>query len=427
MREFRPRHLAAALLCGLALGPGGAGCAFGPKALERSHGCYNEAVKRADEEQLLRNIVRARYNESPLHLNINAIAAQYELSAQAEARPFFLAPNPSNSNVIFKTFTSILPDFLVSWANRPTITLDPADGSHEVRQFLTPISAETLVFLAQTSWPASVVLRLWTERLNGVPNAPTASGPSRCLPPDFARFQRVAELLQVIQDNELGTVRAEDRLTDVGDPLPEGAVTAAAEVEASRAGLEFRRHADGRSWVLVRREHRLGLEVTPGAEASPELAELEALLNLVPGQRRYEIVVAARGPTDPARFPSPPSAELRAALRSTAQVFFYLANGVEVPPEHVAAGLVCLPADEAGRVLDGREITRGLFEVHACAGHKPPPEAYVAVKYRGFWYYLDDRDQASKATLALVLQVSRLDFARQRLSAGPVLTLPAGR
>ena len=49
-------------------------------------------------------------------------------------------------------------------------------------------------------------------------------------------------------------------------------------------------------------------------------------------------------------------------------------------------------------------MTDGLFTVHACRGHKPPPTAYVAVKYRGYWYYIDDRDQESKATFALVLQ-----------------------
>src|SRR5438874_2597687 len=78
------------------------GCAFGPKALERSHGRYNESVRRVDEEQLLRNIVRLRYNESPLNLNVAAIAAQYELSGQAEARPFFGTPNPAGD--IFRTF-----------------------------------------------------------------------------------------------------------------------------------------------------------------------------------------------------------------------------------------------------------------------------------------------------------------------------------
>ncbi|HEY1380832.1 MAG TPA: hypothetical protein VGF55_28785, partial [Gemmataceae bacterium] len=95
---------------------------------------------------------------------------------------------------------------------------------------------------------------------------------------------------------------------------------------------------------------------------------------------------------------------------------------------HLACGLVRLPADESGRAFDPREITRGLFEVHVCAGHKPPPHAYVAVRYRGYWYYIDDRDVTTKATFLLVLELSRLDFAhRIPGSGGPVLTLPAGR
>src|SRR5690348_15557699 len=108
----------ARLSCGLALFLGGAGCAFGPRMLEQTHGKYNESVRTVYEEQLLRNIVHMRYNEAPAALNVSGIAAQYELGTQAEARPFFIAPNPSNANVIFRTFTSILPDALVSGSNR---------------------------------------------------------------------------------------------------------------------------------------------------------------------------------------------------------------------------------------------------------------------------------------------------------------------
>jgi hypothetical protein len=61
------------------------GCTFGPKALERSHAPYNEAVKQVAEQQLLLNIVRLRYNENPMRLDVSAIAAQYELNAAAEA------------------------------------------------------------------------------------------------------------------------------------------------------------------------------------------------------------------------------------------------------------------------------------------------------------------------------------------------------
>src|SRR5262249_31610763 len=145
------------------------GCTFGPRVLERSYGPYYESLRHVDEEEFLRNLVHMRYNEIPGSLNVSSIAAQYELSGQAEARPFFIAPNPSNSNVIFKTFTAILPDVSAMGSNRPTISLVPGNESDDVRRFLTPMTLDNLVFVIQTGWPVSGLLRLWAARLNGVP------------------------------------------------------------------------------------------------------------------------------------------------------------------------------------------------------------------------------------------------------------------
>lgn len=402
----------------------GGGCAFGPRVLEKTHGRYNEAVRRVDEEQLLRNVVRMRYNETPLELNVSSIAAQYELDGGAEARPFFDVPNPAGST--FRPFTRVLPDVSVSGSNRPTITLVPGDTGDAVQRFLTPISTDTLVFLFQTSWPVATVTRLWVERMNGVPNASSASGPPQCTVPDFGRFRRVADLLQAVRDQKFATIRPEDHGVEVGGPLPSASLSAAAMVDAVKNGLEYRLRLDGESWSLVRKEQRLMVEVNPAAIARPEIDELTALLNLRPRQRRYEIEVAPGIVPDPMLFPGPPRTELELSTRSTSQVYFYLANGVEVPTEHLASGVAVSAIGPDGLVFDSRVVTQGLFEVHACAGHKPPPTAYVAVKHRGYWFYVDDRDQASKATLALVLQVSRLDFARQQ-PAAPFLTLPVGR
>jgi hypothetical protein len=414
----------AAIAWGTSLGLTGGGCAFGPKVLEKTHGRYNEAVRRVDEEQFLRNIVRMRYNETPLDLNVSSIAAQYELDGGAEARPFFSTPNPAGN--VFHPFTRILPDLTVSGSNRPTITLVPGDTGAAVERFLTPISFDTLVFLFQTSWPVSTVTRLWVERLNGVPNAASASGPPRCQVPDFERFRQVAELLQAVRDQRMATIHPQEHLVDVGGPLPASAVTASAVVEAAKSGLEYRPREDGTSWVLVRKERRLVVEVVPEAQGRPELIELEMLLNLEPGRPRYEVVVAPGIVPDPLLVPGPPRTDLELSTRSTAQVWYYLANGVEVPPEHLAAGVAIAPVGPEGVLFDNRAVTDGLFTVHASPGHKPPGTAYVAVKHRGYWYSIDDRDQASKATLALVLAISRLDFARQQ-PAAPFLTLPVGR
>ncbi len=112
-----------------------------------------------------------------------------------------------------------------SGANRPTITLIPSDSGDAVEKFLTPISAETLLFLAETSWPVSTVMRLWVERLNGVPNAASASGPQRDQVPDFERFRRIADLVQMVRSLRLGDVRPEEHFVEVGGPLPRAAVT----------------------------------------------------------------------------------------------------------------------------------------------------------------------------------------------------------
>jgi hypothetical protein len=400
----------------------GSGCAFGPKALERTHSRYNESIRRVYEEQLLENLVRMRYNEAPFRLNVSSIAAQYELAGGAEARPFFVVPNPSAHP--YHSFTSVLPDVNISGANRPTITFIPS-RTDAIRRFLTPISAETLVFLASTSWPVSTVLRLYAERLNGVPNAPSASGPQREFAPDFARFRRISHLLQVAQDEEMVAIASQAHNTEVGGPLPPAAVSAESAVEAAKNALEYRPRGDG-TWVLIRTEHKLVLEVTPAAVDHPVILELESLLNLQPGLDSYELSVAS-DVLDPLRAPSAPSTTVTLTPRSTAQVYFYLANGIEIPPEHFASGLVRPALAPDGKPVDLRAVTAGLFTVHSCGGHKPPPNSYVAVRYRGYWYYVDDRDQASKITFALVLQLGRLDFGVEEGTSGPFLTLPVGR
>jgi hypothetical protein len=429
MARFANRRVVASLIYRLLLTCGCGGCSFGPKVLEETHGRYNEAVHCVYEEQLLRNIVHMRYNEGPAAVNVSSIAAQYDLSASLEARPFFIAPNPSNSNVIFRTFTSILPDAVASTSNRPTMTLDPVYDNEATKQFLTPIPLDTMIFLARTSWPVNTVLRLWVERMNGVPNASGASGPPRPIVPDFARFQRIAELMQITHERELTRLRTEERFVPIGVPMPAAAITSAAEVEAAKSGLYYRLQPDGKNYVLGREERQLIVEVAPGGLQAPEVVELNGLLNLLPGLPQYEVIVRGGIELDPMLHPVPPATALTVQLRSTAQVDFYLANGVEVPAEHIHCGLITPALDNDGNIFDPTVIARGLFHVHVCKGGlKPPKCAFVAIRYRGYWYYIDDHDEQTKSTFALMLQLHRLDFGKPLPTRpGPVLTLPAGR
>ena len=59
-------------------------------------------------------------------------------------------------------------------------------------------------------------------------------------------------------------------------------------------------------------------------------------------------------------------------------------------------------------------------------GKKPPADAHVAVKYRGYWFYIDERDRDTKATFALLVELSRLQLSTDKGGSPPVLTLPIG-
>jgi hypothetical protein len=409
------RHLWVCLLLANAC----AGCAFGPRVLERSHGQYNESVKQVAEEQLLLNIVRLRYDDNPMRLDISAIAAQYELGGSLEARPFFAAQATST---LFQPYSRILPFAGLEGANRPTISLTPLDDPESIRSLFRPSTLDGIIFLAETSWPVATMFRLWGEHMNRLPNAPTTSGPPRDVVPEFHAYQSAAHLLQVLQDRgELRFVR-EEKLTEVGTPLPAGKISAEAQVEAAKNGLEYREKPD-KTWALTRRDRRLMLRFALPALDTPEVHDLCRLLNLKPGQASYELTVGGSGDSA-ARMGEDTTINLYP--RSTQQALFYLAHGVAVPDAHLQCGLVQTAQGADGQIFDWSQVTQGLFAVHSVKQHRRPCHAAVAVEYRGWWFYIDDRDHDTKQTFALMMIMTRANLLEAK-KGGPTLTLPVGR
>ena len=77
-------------------------------------------------------------------------------------------------------------------------------------------------------------------------------------------------------------------------------------------------------------------------------------------------------------------------------------------------------------MFDWQFVTVGLFSVHSVKSHFPPKCAHVAVKYRDYWYYIDDRDIDSKRTFSFMSVMTRVNLLGVR-KGGPALTLPVGR
>ena len=58
----------------------GSGC-LGPAAVRSTRMRYNESVRSTNDEQILMNLVRLRYADSPVFIDLPNITSQFELSA----------------------------------------------------------------------------------------------------------------------------------------------------------------------------------------------------------------------------------------------------------------------------------------------------------------------------------------------------------
>src|SRR5262249_16827549 len=69
----------------VALASSGCFTGLGPRAIHSERRDYNQEIARSADRELLINLVRLRYNESPLFLELGAVVTQYGLNANLNA------------------------------------------------------------------------------------------------------------------------------------------------------------------------------------------------------------------------------------------------------------------------------------------------------------------------------------------------------
>jgi hypothetical protein len=135
------------------------------------------------------------------------------------------------------------------------------------------------------------------------------------------------------------------------------------------------------------------------------------LLGLEPGRPSYEIDRFGDPRTDV-------QTAIRVQTRSVLGAMAYLSHAVAVPEAHTKTGLI-VRSPRTERVIGDLLAVKVAPDL--------PPSAAAAVQYRGYWYYVDDRDQNSKRTLGLLHSLMRLEISAGGSQNIPILTLPVGR
>ena len=395
------------------------GCSsFGPSNLQQTRLQYNEVVKTTTEQQLLLNIVRLRYTDTPSSLAVSAIAAQFEISKNFQLTPFFVASGAE----VAKSYSAVLPQLGIAGTDRPTFSLTPLDDQEFTRKLFTTLPLDGLIYLAKTTWPISTVFRLYLENLNWVSNAQTASGPTPKRPPIFQEFLSGVRALQALQDRGQLVFSVEDRQEAQGGTLPVGSVSGRDMVEAAKSGYEYRLDPQGAGWTLYKKTQQPVLLLDPQAVDSVEMREVARVFKLRAGVTKFPITQEALSPF-PSTYPSEGVAGIDLETRSLLQALYYVSHGVEIPSEHVNDTLATITRDASGQPFDWNLLMSDLFRVYAIKADGQPSNAHVAVPYKGYWFYIDQKDQDTKSTFSLLLELSRLEVLGKS-GTGPLLTLP---
>ena len=110
--------------------------------------------------------------------------------------------------------------------------------------------------------------------------------------------------------------------------------------------------------------------------------------------------------------------EIALLTRSIMEILVELSAGVEIPEQHVAEGR----ARPLPRRLRGDARDDLIAHVHS--GNEAPADAFVAVRYRGYTFWIDDRDIESKRVFTFLRMFSSIAETGVTPQV-PILTIPA--
>jgi hypothetical protein len=344
------------------------GCqaSLGPGAIRRAVPSYNETLVVEMNQQLLLNLVRLRYRDNPLFLEIGTITTQQTFSTTGGVGITGTTGGVNGSGAL------VVPSLGAAYSETPTIVFTPLQGELFFRRMMSPLPPVAVLLFASSGWSIARVMALATDRINDLANAPSAAGPTPAQAPPFADFRQLVLTLRQLQLDH-----------------------------AINLGLD-----------VNGRETELAVEFSTDPKHAGELERVRRLLHLAAGQPRYTFTsdLMARDET-----------HVAVRMRSLLSVLFYVSQAVEVPAGDAKSGLVTLTRDEGGKPFDWQQLFGGWFRVQSA--DKEPAAAYVKARYRGHWFYVDDRDLETKSTFMLLTELFNLQ-AGQGAAPAPQLTLP---
>jgi hypothetical protein len=321
------------------------GCAgMGAPTVPRDRFDYTAAISDSWKNQMLFNMVKIRYGDAPVFLDVSSVISQYQVAGGVNLGATINYPPSSTSGTL---------GWAGTYVERPTITYTPIMGDKFARSLMSPVPPPAILSLMQAGYPVDLVFRLLVQEINGVRNRFGGEARARSADPEF---YSLIEKMRRIQSS--------------------GAI-----------GMRFTRKEKEEATFMVIRGER-----DPAIEALS--AEVRKILGLDPHAKEVNVVYGAVSRDDK---------EIAILTRSILEVLIDVSADIEVPAAHVEEKRVG-PTHVEEAVKEGKIFP--LIRIHSSS--EKPKDAFVSVPYRHSHFWVDDRDLMSKKIFSFLMFVFTL-------------------
>ena len=248
------------------------------------------------------------------------------------------------------------------YSDKPTITYTPLSGQKFTKSLLTPIPPTAVISLIQNGWPIDLVFSLTVKTINGVSNRSNWMG----LGKEETDFQRLSDALRSVQAAGVIDLRMEK--------------------------------VDEKEAVIFVISDTLNEE-----QFREQRKTIRSVLKVKPDTEKYKIVYGSLARNDE---------EIALMTRSMMEIMMEMAAMVDVPAEHIAEK----------RVKQGIPLSDDKWQTRIYSGRQKPKDAFAAVQYRDYWFWVDDKDIGSKRNFALLMIFLSLTETEQKTGA-PLFTI----
>jgi hypothetical protein len=339
-----------------------AGCqTIGAGSVQRDRIGYADAIGASWKEQMLLNIVKLRYLDTPVFLDVSSVISSYELASEVNlSANVFPGASASNNRTLGAKGT---------YTDKPTISYTPITGERYLNSLLRPIPPQAIFAMIESGHRADYLLRVTVRAINGVHNSSTSQPRARAADPTFAR---VIEAIRRLQQTGGLSVRVE-----------------------KRDGVET-------TYIAFNRNS--------GEDADKDIHLLKDALGLNPDKDELQLVFGSLHRNRD---------QIALLTRSLQEILTELGAGVEVPKRDLTEGRAT-PIPHA----DAAAGSHDALLMHVRSGGEPPADAHAAVRYRDRWFWIDDRDLDSKRLMMFLLIFSSLAETGIAPQV-PLITIPA--